>query len=207
MLVTKGSSFRRLKNDAYSSIWKEKTKPSRLVRCWREATKGIKAWLVLDNWIIFIFAPLLNPHTPHLPLSQRTLLTPQALLRDRAGLQGSIQTKKNTPSSTSPWGGSTWCTAEKMMSDTPHTSYITRQSQHEWRLIPAFSGPPHDALIEELDGYYPVQPTGLTQLHKCSLSPFGRSLPKFELNKFDGSALVWPNWIGRFKTIVWLQED
>ena len=40
VLVTKGSSLRRLKNDAYPSIWKEKTKPSRLVRCRIEATKG-----------------------------------------------------------------------------------------------------------------------------------------------------------------------
>ena len=88
------------------------------------------------------------------------------------------------------------------MSATPHTSNIIRQSQHEWGLIPAFSGPAQDAWIEERDGYHPVQQTGLTQLHKYSLSPFGRSLPKFELSKFDGSALAWSNWIGRFKNIV-----
>ena len=29
-----------------------------------------------------------------------------------------------------------------------------------------------------------------------------RSLPKFDLGKFDGSPLVWPLWIGRFKSIV-----
>ena len=47
MLVTKGSSLHRLKNDAYPSIWKEKTKLSRLVRCRREATKG-----KLDSYFI-----------------------------------------------------------------------------------------------------------------------------------------------------------
>ena len=29
-----------------------------------------------------------------------------------------------------------------------------------------------------------------------------RSLPKFDLGKFDGSPLHWPLWIGRFKSIV-----
>ena len=55
MLVTKGSSLRRLKNEAYPSIWKEKTKPSRLVRCRREATKGKH-----DSY--FIFELFSSPH-------------------------------------------------------------------------------------------------------------------------------------------------
>ena len=33
-------------------------------------------------------------------------------------------------------------------------------------------------------------------------SPLERSLPKFDLGKFDGSPLDWPSWIIRFKSIV-----
>ena len=92
------------------------------------------------------------PHTPHLPLRQRTLLTSLALLRDLAGLQGFI--KKNTPS---PWGESTWCTAEKTMLPTAQSSNITRQSHHKCGLIPTISGPPQDTWIQELEEYYPDQ--------------------------------------------------
>ena len=77
VLITKGSSLRHLKNDAYTSIWKEKTKPSRLVRCRREASKGKHD----SSFIIGLFSSsrrsISEPRSE--PITARILLNLQAV--------------------------------------------------------------------------------------------------------------------------------
>ena len=68
--------------------------------------------------------------------------------------------------------------------------------------MPDFPGPPPDAWIDQLDEYSVTSPPQLTTHYHCSFSAMERSLPKFDLGKFDGSPLHWPLWIGRFKSIV-----
>jgi len=68
--------------------------------------------------------------------------------------------------------------------------------------MPDFPGPPPDAWIDQLDEYGIASQPQLTAHHHCSFSAMERSLPKFDLGKFDGSPLAWPSWIGRFKSIM-----
>ena len=68
--------------------------------------------------------------------------------------------------------------------------------------MPEFPGPPPDAWIDQLDEYSVTSQPQLSAHYHCSFSAMERSLPKFDLGKFDGSPLHWPLWIGRFKSIV-----
>ena len=68
--------------------------------------------------------------------------------------------------------------------------------------MPDFPGPPLDAWIDQLGEYGVTSRPQLIAHHHCGFSAMERSLPKFDVGKFDGSPLDWPSWIGRFKSIV-----
>ena len=68
--------------------------------------------------------------------------------------------------------------------------------------MPDFPGPPPDAWIDKLDEYSVTSQPQLSTHYHCSFSTMERSLPKFDLGKFDGSPFHWPFWIGRFKSFV-----
>jgi hypothetical protein len=63
-------------------------------------------------------------------------------------------------------------------------------------------GPPQDQWIDELDQTSQCETQGLHHQYSYGSSAFARSLPKFELHKFDGSAIAWAHWISRFKSVV-----
>lgn len=101
----------------------------------------------------------------------------------------------------SPWRG--WHVPGKVASSTPRVhGTAVKKHQVMWGLIPAFPGPPQDAWIEELDEFSAIPLPQFMSHQHCSFSALERSLPKFELGKFDGSPLDWPSWIGRIKSIV-----
>ena len=99
----------------------------------------------------------------------------------------------------SPWRS--WTVPNQTVSPRPGLPG-TLQSHPRWGLVPDFPGPPSDAWIDQLDEHSVISQPPLTAHHHCSFSAMERSLPKFDLGKFDGSPLVWPLWIGRFKSIV-----
>ena len=84
----------------------------------------------------------------------------------------------------------------------PSLSGTLPQPHPRWGLMPDFPGPPPDAWIDQLHEYSVTSPPQLTTHYHCSFSAMERSLPKFDLGKFDGSPLHWPLWIGRFKSII-----
>ena len=89
-----------------------------------------------------------------------------------------------------------------MIAATSLVNERTHHLQEGWGLIPTFLGPPPDAWIDELDDFSSSQQRQGTTYHGFGFSPLERSLPKFELGKFDGAAHDWPDWIGRFKSVV-----
>ena len=104
----------------------------------------------------------------------------------------------------SPWRGST--ALNQVPSDLKQISTPVSQDS-PWRgwTVPnqaVSPRPPPDAWIDQLDEYGVTSRPQLTAHHHCSFSAMERSLPKFDLGKFDGSPLDWPSWIGRFKSTV-----
>ena len=104
----------------------------------------------------------------------------------------------------SPWRGST--APNQVPSDLKQISTPVSQDS-PWRgwTVPnqaVSPKPPPDAWIDQLDEYGVTSRPQLTAHHHCSFSAMERSLPKFDLGKFDGSRLDWPSWIGRFKSTV-----
>ena len=100
----------------------------------------------------------------------------------------------------SPWRS--WTVPNQAVSPRPNLPRTSLQPHPRWGLMPDFPGPPPDAWIDQLDEYGVTSRPQLTAHHHCSFSAMERSLPKFDLGKFDGSPLDWPLWIGRFKSIV-----
>ncbi|KAK3748501.1 hypothetical protein QZH41_000351 [Actinostola sp. cb2023] len=105
------------------------------------------------------------------------------------------------PPTNSPWRGQ-WNTPEQFFSTVPNSNKDIHKLQELWGQIPAFTGPPQDQWIDELDQAYQLQPEGVHRRYSYGSSAFERSLPKFELSKFDGSPMAWPDWISRFKSVV-----
>ena len=103
-------------------------------------------------------------------------------------------------SQTSPWRG--WTVPNQAVSPRPSLPGTSLQPHPRWGLKRDFPGPPPDAWIDQLHEYGVTSRPQLTAHHHCSFSAMERSLPKFDLGKFDGSPLDWPWWIGRFKSIV-----
>ena len=100
----------------------------------------------------------------------------------------------------SPWRG--WAVPNQGVSLRPSLSGTSLQPHPRWGLIPDFPGPPPDAWIDQLGEYGVTSQPQLTTHYHCSFSAMERSLPKFDLRKFEGSPLDWPLWIGRLKSIV-----
>ncbi|KAK3700581.1 hypothetical protein QZH41_001579 [Actinostola sp. cb2023] len=105
------------------------------------------------------------------------------------------------PPTNSPWRGQ-WNTPEQFFSTVPKSNKEIPKLQEQWGQIPAFMGPPQDQWIDELDEAYQFQPEGFHRCYTYGSAAFERSLPKFELSKFDGSPMAWPDWISRFKSVV-----
>ncbi|KAK3736571.1 hypothetical protein QZH41_003145 [Actinostola sp. cb2023] len=105
------------------------------------------------------------------------------------------------PPTNSPWRGQ-WNTPEQFFSTVPNSNKEIPKLQELWGQIPAFTGPPQDQWIDQLDEAYQFQPEGVHRRYTYGSSAFERSLPKFELSKFDGSPMAWPDWISRYKSVV-----
>lgn len=112
--------------------------------------------------------------------------------------QGLMPTSMQT---NSPWRGQ-WSKPEQSFSSIHDTSKVMPELPKLWGQIPTFMGPPQDQWIDELDESSPYQDPGLHHRVAYGASAFERSLPKFELHRFDGSAMAWPDWISRFKSVV-----
>lgn len=143
------------------------------------------------------YKPSFNPGQISTPATQnspwRGWNTPNHVLSD-------IKQTSTPASQNSPWRG--WTVPNHALSPRPSSSGTLLQPHPRWGLIPDFPGPPPDAWIDQLDEYGVTSQPQLTAHHHCSFSAMERSLPKFDLGKFDGSPLAWPSWIGRFKSIV-----
>ena len=94
-----------------------------------------------------------------------------------------------------------WAVPSQGVSLRPSLSGASLQLHPRWGLMPDFPGPPPEAWIDQLDEYGITSQPQLTTHYHCSFSAMERSLPKFDLGKFDGSPLNWPSWIGRFKRV------
>ena len=144
--------------------------------------------------------PLLLSTPPFVPSSAHQ----NSFCRDSAEGIPSIPTPSLMPPSiqiNSPWRGQ-WSKPEQRFSSIPNTSKVTPELPELWGQVPTFMGPPQDQWIDELDESNPYQNQGLHHRVAYGASAFERSLPKFELHKFDGSAMAWPDWISRFKSVV-----
>ena len=100
----------------------------------------------------------------------------------------------------SRWRG--WTVPSQGVLSRPSLSGTLPQPHQRWGLVLHFPGPPPDAWIDQLDEYSVTSQPHLSTHYHCTFSAMERSLPKFDLGKFDGSPLHWPLWIGRFKSIV-----
>ena len=96
----------------------------------------------------------------------------------------------STPASQdSPWRG--WTVPNQAVSPRPSLLGTSIQPHPRWGLMPDFPQPPLDAWKDQLDEYGITSQPQLTAHHHCSFSAMERSLPKFDLGKFDGSSLNW----------------
>ena len=106
----------------------------------------------------------------------------------------------STPvSQNSPWRG--WTVPNQAVSTRPSLPGTSLQPHPRWGLMPDFPGPPPDAQIDQLDEYGVTSLPQLKAHHHRSFSAMERSLPKFDLGKFDGEPLDWPSWIESLKAL------
>ena len=148
------------------------------------------------GWTV-LYQALLNPEQISTPATQnspwRGSTAPNQVPSDLKQISTLV-------SQTSPWRG--WTVPNQAVSPRPSLPGTSLQPHPRWGLKRDFPGPPPDACIDQLHEYGVTSRRQLTAHHHCSFSAMERSLPKFDLGKFDGSPLDWPWWIGRFKSIV-----